>query len=525
MGQIGRRWAMVVGLAILAVASGSGWRWWEVRQDRDEFRRIEVAIREGLYALAARDLADYLRRRPESDRAAYLLGTCEKAAGHAREAEAAWSRVPPDSPMNGQAVASRMDLLLEQGRLADAEALVERASAARGTGGIALRMLLLPTLIQEGRRREATQIVEARWHELAARGEAATDQAINLGRLHMELRWNLPPVEAVQAYLDEVGRLAPNDDRIRLARANLAIRLGAWDDADRNLAECLRRRPEDPAVHQSRLEWATHTDHPAEARDALKHLPPGWLSLAECHGLSAWFASKCGDTDRERREIDAMLAESPEDFEAMKRLQGLDRGSSNRSPADWRRLRTEVERDQARYRELHRRNQPARNAEEIARLAVRLGHPFEAIVYLTAAIAEEPEQAQLRLSLRSLEQTQRHNVEEAQGAVARITTDCRGAGAPSAAKPAPYYGGKKVGQAFQPVPLEKVRPESLAYLSFFFASVVKGRFSGGINKMASGPRKSPRIPRSPTRLEILPGHERRGGSRLLPTLRLTLALK
>ena len=37
-----------------------------------------------------------------------------------------------------------------------------------------------------------------------------------------------------------------------------------------------------------------------------------------------------------------------------------------------------------------RRDQPARDVEEMARLAERLGQRFEAIVFLTAAIAEEP---------------------------------------------------------------------------------------------------------------------------------------
>jgi hypothetical protein len=32
------------------------------------------------------------------------------------------------------------------------------------------------------------------------------------------------------------------------------------------------------------------------------------------------------------------------------------------------------------YCELYRRNQPARDAEEMARLAERVGHPFEAII-------------------------------------------------------------------------------------------------------------------------------------------------
>jgi hypothetical protein len=66
--------------------------------------------------------------------------------------------------------------------------------------------------------------------------------------------------------------------------------------------------------------------------------------------------------------------------------------------------RAEVERSQARYRELFARNQPARDAAEMARLAEQLGHRFEAIAFLTAALGEEPGRVDLRTSLKRLEQ-------------------------------------------------------------------------------------------------------------------------
>ena len=96
--------------------------------------------------------------------------------------------------------------------------LIERAADARGPEGSALRMLLIPTLVQEGRQDEAERLIEARWRSLDAKGEGASEQAINLARLHMELRWNVPPVDSVRAYLDQVGRLAPDDDRIWLGQ-------------------------------------------------------------------------------------------------------------------------------------------------------------------------------------------------------------------------------------------------------------------------------------------------------------------
>ncbi len=126
-----------------------------------------------------------------------------------------------------------MDLLIERGLLADAERVIESAADARGPDGSALRMLLIPTLMQEGRTAQAERLIESRWWNLDAKGEGAHEQAINLARLHMELRWTVPPADAVRAYLDQLGRLAPDDDRIWLARANLAIRVGSHDEAAR----------------------------------------------------------------------------------------------------------------------------------------------------------------------------------------------------------------------------------------------------------------------------------------------------
>lgn len=404
MGRLGGRWAAGIALAILAgMMAWSGWRWWDVRRYRDAMARVDEAMQDGRLAVAARDLSDLLDRRPDSDQAAYLLGVCEKARGRVREADAAWARIPPDSPLSGRAVAGRMDMLVERGRLADAERLIEREAGARGPDGSALWMLLIPTFIQEGRDREAERLIEARWRVLDAKGEGASEQAVNLARLHMELRWNVPPVDAVRAYLEHVGQQAPDDDRIWLGRANLAIRAGSYAEAARWIDLGLRRRPDDPSIWWARLDWAMKANRPADARDALKHLPAGSASPAEVHRLSAWLAASCGDLERERRELASLVAAAPEDFAALARLDDLERrgsaGTTHRS-------RTEIERDQARYRALYHRNQPSRDAEEMARLADRLGETFEAIVFLAVAIADEPRRDDLRAARRRLDEVE-----------------------------------------------------------------------------------------------------------------------
>jgi hypothetical protein len=130
-----RRWAAVSLLTIVVGGlSWCGWRWWDVRRYRDAMARIDEAMQTGRYAVAARDLSVLLARRPDSDRATYLLGVCEKARGRIKEADGNWARIAPESPFYGRAVTSRMDMLVEQGKLADAEVFCSFRPSSRKAG-------------------------------------------------------------------------------------------------------------------------------------------------------------------------------------------------------------------------------------------------------------------------------------------------------------------------------------------------------------------------------------------------------
>jgi enediyne biosynthesis protein E4 len=428
MQRRGGRWSAVVLPAILIVGLGwCGWRWWDVRRHRNAMAAIDDAMRHGRYATATRELSAFLDWSPDSDRATYLLGVCEKALGRAKNADAAWAAISPDSPFGGRAFAGRIDLLMEQGRFADAEELIMHVTDGRGSEESARRMILIPTFVQQGRTEEADRLIESRWRSLDAIGEGTLEQAVNLARLHMEMRWNVPPAESLREYLDQVARLAPDDDRIWLGRANLAIRTGSYDDAQRLLDACLLRRPDDGAVWRARLNWSMRTNRVAEARVALKHLPAALATPAEVHRLSAWMASGCGDIERERHELAALVAAAPEDFEALARLEKLEHErSAKTASAEPRRRKVEIERDQTRYRELYRRNQPSRDAEEMARLAERLGHRFEASLFLAAAIAEEPDRADLRENLGRLKPAAEPPDDPSQSVFDRLPRDCGG---------------------------------------------------------------------------------------------------
>ncbi len=87
------------------------------------------------------------------------------------------------------------------------------------------------------------------------------------------------------------------------------------------------------------------TNRLADARAALKHLPAESATPAEVHRLSAWLASACGDIERERRELASLIAEAPEDFEALERLETLEpREAAKTVAAELRRRRAEIER-------------------------------------------------------------------------------------------------------------------------------------------------------------------------------------
>ena len=165
--------------------------------------------------------------QPDSDEAAYLLGICEQARGRNQAAAEAWARVAPGSAFAHQAILARMRLFHDSGRLAAAEQLINDAAEDPRNDRSDLRVLLVPIFSQLGRVDEAERLIEARWEHLNETGEGASERAIELVRMHIELTLKASPVEDVRDYLDQAAALAPDDDRVWLGRANLAIRTGA----------------------------------------------------------------------------------------------------------------------------------------------------------------------------------------------------------------------------------------------------------------------------------------------------------
>jgi tetratricopeptide (TPR) repeat protein len=369
---------------------------WNVGRDRQAMAAIEQAMEAGRNGWAAREIRGFLASHPGSDKAVFLLGECEKARGQTEAAFRAWGRIGPDSPFAGLAILRRMKLRAEQGRFAAAEDVVVHALEDHRLAKFGLGEMLVELYSQQGRVDEAARLIEESWKQLQANGAGASERAIDLIRNHIQLDYPAP-MEELRAYFEQAARLAPEDDRVMLGRANLAIRAGSYDEAARWLDACLRRRPEDTSVWRSRLKWAMATNRVAELREALRHLPAAESTPAEVDRVAAWLAAQRGDSQSESRALERLIADDASDSRALARLTEL-AVIKNRAAqaADLRKRQAEVERLKARYRKLYERNQPARDAAEMALVGEQLGRWFEARAFLTLALDEAPERAELR---------------------------------------------------------------------------------------------------------------------------------
>ncbi len=398
-----RRWRVVLVLAALVCGFGYvGYRLWRARHYRSALVEIQQEIQAQRYGAAARNLTALLAWEPGSDEAACLLASCERSRGRAQAADEAWARVPPSSKLAASALMGRAGILMDQGRFADVERFLTRALADPRIDGLELRQFLAPLYWNQGRTEEAQRLVEASWESLnrAGRGGSAQAIEIELVRLHITLSVGIPTVEAVRDYLEHAARLAPDDDRVWLGKANLAIRQGAYDEAARWLDACLKRRLEDVPVWRARLDWALATDRVAGVQEALEHLPVAEATPAQVHRLAAWLAARRGDASAERQALERLLAADPGDVAALDRLAGLAvRDGQPDRAGEFRRRKARRDQLDLRYQELFLRNQSVRNAEEMARLAEQLGRFFEAKAFWTVALAANPDRKDFRAAL------------------------------------------------------------------------------------------------------------------------------
>ena len=382
--------ALVVTFFVAGVLTWIGWTWWTVRQFRVAMTRVDTAMGAGRFGAAARDLERILARNPDSGEAAYVLGICEQARGRNEPADQAWGAGRAEILVSScRAVLARLRLFHDTGRLASAERLILDAAKDPRNDRTDLLVLLVPVFSETGRSDEAARLIEDRWEDLKQRGEATPEQSIKLVRLHIELTWTAPSVENLRVYLDQASRLAPNDDRVWLGRASLALRTGDLDGAKRWLDACLRRRPDDVPVWRARLNWAMATKQVGAVQEAARRLSAAEWTPVQNHRLSAWLSGQRGDAAAERVELERLIAEAPADLTALDRLTQLaEKVGETARAAESAHKKAEVDAVRARYLRLNDRAQVMRDAEELALLAERLGSPFQSRVFRSLAIAE-----------------------------------------------------------------------------------------------------------------------------------------
>jgi len=372
-----RRFVPILGVSAALALAAIGWgatRVVAAARFRAGLDRARGEVAAGHFETARRWLAALPADRAADPEAAYSLGVCEHAAGQFDAALAAWSRVALDSPRGLQAALARAQTLAGNlGRLADAEVVLD-AALARGKGGaerVKARHALSQLYFYESRRDAMRRLILAAWRE-------APDPAAELRDL-----WLIDDAttrqEGVAQEVGRAGRLAPEDDRVWLARGNLAAARGDFAEAGRWLDACIRRRPDDPAAWRARLNLARASGRIAEIGPALAHLAADALTEAEVLDLRAAIAARRGDSRKEQAALEALLAAEPGNLPALDRLAALawEAGQTDRA-AEFRLRKAGLDATKDRYRRLLAESAPADRYAELAELAEALGRPVEA---------------------------------------------------------------------------------------------------------------------------------------------------
>jgi enediyne biosynthesis protein E4 len=403
---------VVIGLGLAAAlwqAVGN----WQFRTELREARRELAAQRVG----QAKARLDRLAKRwPGRAEVEYWLGACERVAGHTDAALAAWGRVPETAPLARLAALERGRLALETYHFALAESCLERAIPWEGEIGDEARRLLGRLYTVTGRHEDYRRFVR---REV----EREPDPTANLRTL-----WQIDhmpyPVERSRRELERARQVAPDDDRVWLALADLATRIGRFEEAEEWLMRCERARPDDRAVWRARLDWAQAADRPDEVVRAARHLPLSLFTQARVLELRAWMAARFGDRQAERAALESKIALEPGDSTAFERLADLAaQGGDRERLAELRRCKAASDAARACYQALVRIPDLTTHIPELARAAEASGRRFDAKAWWALASRRD-----------------RSIVAEAQAALARL----------AAAEPAPEHGERALADLLGP---------------------------------------------------------------------------
>ncbi len=377
-----RRWFWVLGISAAVAVWGLA-RTYDAWRFKSDFEAAKDAIGDRAPGRALDLLKRAAARRPGDGEVQFLIGASEQALGHRNAAKAAWARVDAASPFASSAAMLSARLCLNEDRFAEAEPLLIQAIRGQGKHAIEARETLVNLFKIQGRFIEARVLVSQAW--------GAYPNPLGLLKELENLGSSNPmPVGLAHSALEKASKNAPQDDRIWLGLANLATRTGRFDETKKWLQACLRRRPDDPAVWRGWLNWAVAIQDEAEVLHALRRLPNEAVPAPEVLSLQAWFAARVGDSARERRAHEGMIAREPGNLHSLARLADLALAAGEPDKAaELRERRGELNQLLYEY-ELALQNLTPLDEAKAARNAESLGRFFEAHSLWSVVIKTDP---------------------------------------------------------------------------------------------------------------------------------------
>ncbi len=362
------RSGIVLALCVIVSIGWVSWKSYELRRVQAGLGEAEQDLAAGRPHRARERLIALVGRSRLDPRVLYQLGVCEESLGHGQAALDVWARVPAGSSDAPRARLASGRVAMNLGRYSLAEEFLGPLAQGPGELPDAARQALELILRLQGRKADVWALMVDSW-------VGSTDPGIVLGRLFI-LENGSFPLEYVKNTLESGD---PDDDRVWLAKANLAAWLGRTDEAGRWLDRCLSKRPEDRAVWRERLLLAMAVGDEATFAEAARRLPVSALIPREQAKARAWLAAHSRDRQIERGELERLVKQTRGLIWAWDRLAEIAMDDHNPALAETYRVeRARYNLMGERYRSLIGRDDRSAHAAELARLGEQLGRRLEA---------------------------------------------------------------------------------------------------------------------------------------------------
>jgi enediyne biosynthesis protein E4 len=400
MKRVWTRLGILVGapatLAVTAVVALACWQ-------RHELGLARAEIERGEFVPALRRLESLSAMRPtwaagDDGELNYWLGNSRWGLGRRDEALAAFARVPEGGEYGARCAAFAAEGLLKEGRWRAAEERLERALARGGPGLNDVRDRLDQLYRMQARLDDAARLLRD--------GCAAARDPVRVLRALWVTERGTPPFETIQQALDIGGRLNPNEERVWLGRARVAMRTGRLVEAESWLKRCANPSSDEP-VWRAWLDWARAAERPDVARHALQVIGPQRLGMVDRLSWRAWFAQRSSDVAAERRVLETWLALEPRNPLLLNRLATLATAAAEgEHAAAWRAAKAEVDRAIDAYNQRMTDTDAVSSASErlaLGRLAEAIGRTFDANAWYVLALQADPGNAEAHAARSRLE--------------------------------------------------------------------------------------------------------------------------